>query len=81
MFEVTVDRPADEMLTECVARGLIVKLETFERTRGGARHWHLGYPKQPGVLELTDLGERTSLRVADRRDGGWATEFARDLAR
>ena len=79
MFEVTVVATAMEIIRECRRRGLVVKLETFERKRG-ARHWHLGFEGQPGVLEITDLGGETVLKVASNRDGGWATALARELA-
>jgi hypothetical protein len=80
MFEVTVPSTASEIIRECRRRGLVVKLDTFEKKRGG-RHWHLGFDGQPGVLEITDLGAETVLKVASNRDGGWATALARDLAK
>jgi hypothetical protein len=80
MFEVTAPRTAQEIVDECHRRGLVVKLDTFERKRN-ARHWHLGFEKQRGVLEVTDLGAETVLKVASNRDGGWATALARELAR
>jgi hypothetical protein len=79
VFEVTVPSTANEIIRECRRRGLVVKLETFERKRSG-RHWHLGFEGQPGVLEITDLGGETALKVASNRDGGWATALARELA-
>ena len=79
MFEVTVPSTAKEIIRECRRRGLVVKLDTFEKKRS-ARHWHLGFEKQPGVLEITDLGGGTVLKVASNRDGGWATALARELA-
>jgi hypothetical protein len=56
-----------------------VKLDTVEAKRN-ARHWHLGFDKQPGVLEITDLGDSCELKVAAGRDGGWATALVRELA-
>jgi hypothetical protein len=79
MFEVTVPRKASDIIRECRRRGLVVKLDTFEKKRSG-RHWHLGFEDQPGVLEITDLGTETVLKVATNRDGGWATALARALA-
>jgi hypothetical protein len=79
LFEVTVPSAAKEIIRECRRRGLVVKLDTFERKRS-ARHWHLGFEGQPGVLEITDLGAETVLKVASNRDGGWATALARELA-
>ena len=81
MIEVTVDRSAADVLEDCFRRGLVVKLEQPVRNKPGARHWHLGYPRRTGVLEMTDVDGRVSLKVADNRDGGWATELARELAR
>ena len=79
MFTVNAPRAADELLEELRARGLVVKLETIDgKTKG--RHWHMGYDKQPGVLEVTDLGHECELKVASNRDGGWATALAREVA-
>ena len=79
MIELTVDRSAEEVLAECRRRGLVVKMEGVLRKPPGARHWHLGFPRQPGVLELTDAFGEVSLKVAANRDGGWATALAREL--
>lgn len=73
-------RTAKDILAACKKRGMVVKLDTVERKRM-ARHWHLGFEKQPGVLEMTDLGNAVVLKVASNRDGGWAESFARELAR
>lgn len=73
-------RTAKDILAACKKRGLVVKLDTVERKRM-ARHWHLGFEKQPGVLEVTDLGDSVVLKVASNRDGGWAESLARELAR
>jgi hypothetical protein len=81
MFEVTVSRTAADILRECKRRGLIVKLDTVVMKKPGGRHWHLGFPKQPGVLELTDAPGGVSLKVANNRDGGWATAMAKELAK
>jgi hypothetical protein len=48
--------------------------------RPGSRHWHLQRPGRSGTLELTDWRGETRLKVAANRDGGWATELARELA-
>ena len=79
MLELTVNQTADSLLRELERRGLVVKLETVEAKRD-ARHWHVGFPKQPGVLEITDLGDRCELKVGAKRDGGWATDLAHELA-
>jgi hypothetical protein len=79
VLELTVKRRAKDILAACKKRGLVVKLDTVERKRM-ARHWHVGFEKQPGVLEITDLGDSVVLKVAARRDGGWAEAFAHELA-
>ena len=80
MLELTVDRDAEHILKECMRHGLIVKLDTWEK-KHDARHVHLGYQGRPGVLEVTDLGGRSLLKVTRQRDGGWATALALELAR
>jgi len=79
VFELRVERTARAVLVDCAKRGLIIKLDTLEKKRMG-RHWHLGFEKQPGVLEVTDLGAAVVLKVASNRDCGWATALARELA-
>jgi hypothetical protein len=80
VFKVTVTRTAEELLADCRERGLVIKLDTMVRTPPAGRHWHLGFPGLPGVLELTDTGAEVSLKVAANRDGGWATGLAQTLA-
>jgi hypothetical protein len=80
VFELRVERTAKAVLADCTKRGLIIKLDTLEK-KCMARHWHLGFEQQPGVLEVTDLGEAVVLKVASNRDCGWATAFARSLAK
>jgi len=80
MLELQASRTAKDILADCAKRGLVVKLDTIERKRM-ARHWHLGFEKQPGVLEVTDLGDATLLKVASNRDGGWAEALAHELAK
>jgi hypothetical protein len=80
VFEINVPWTSKDLLAECAARGLVVKLDTVVRTKPGGRHWHLGFPKRPGTLEVTDTGREVSLKVATNRDGGWATALAMELA-
>ena len=80
MFRLTVGRSAEEILDECRRRGLVIKLDTVVKTPPGGRHWHLGFPGLPGVLEVTDTGLEVSLKVAANRDGGWARDLARVIA-
>ena len=80
MLEITVSRSAEGLLNECASRGLVVKLDTVVKKKPGGRHWHLGYPGRPGVLEMTDSAGQVSLRVLPTRDGGWAAALALELA-
>jgi hypothetical protein len=80
MLELTVTRSASQLIKELQRRGLVIKLDTLEKRRQ-ARHWHLGFEKQPGALEITDLGDRCILKVASNRDGGWASALAQELAK
>jgi hypothetical protein len=80
VLKVSVKRSAESLLGELERRGLVVKLDTVD-TKRNARHWHLGFDKQPGVLEITALGETCELKVAANRDGGWATALAHELAK
>ena len=81
MFANTIARTAEDIIQDCLGRGLVVKSESQVKKRPGGRHWHLGYPSRTGVLELTEVGDEVSLKVADNRDGGWATALAQELAR
>ena len=81
MIELTVECRAEDVLQECLGRGMVVKLEGTVKKHPGGRHWHLGFLRRAGVLEMTELGGQVSLKVADNRDGGWATELAQELAR
>ncbi len=80
MLEVTVKRSADALLRDLKDRGLVIKMETVDAKRH-ARHWHLGFEQQTGVLEVTDLGDTCELKVAANRDGGWANALAHELAK
>jgi hypothetical protein len=77
MLKLDVQRTAASLLAELAERGLVVKLGTHDEVE---RHWHIGYAKRPGVLEITDHGASCELKVASNRDGGWATFLARELA-
>jgi len=77
MLKVEVQRDAASLLHELEQRGLVVKLDTGAAAE---RHWHVGYPKRPGVLEITDLGDACELKVSAKRDGGWATDLVHELA-
>ena len=79
-MKVTVERSADALLRELQDRGLVIKMESFDAKVNG-RHWHLGFDKRRGVLEITDLGATCELKVGANRDGGWATALANELSK
>ena len=79
MLELRAERTARDILLDCAKRGLVVKLDT-PNTKPPGRHWHLGFLKRPGVLEMTEAAGEVTLKVADNRDGGWASALARELA-
>lgn len=67
MLKLDVPMSAAKLLAVLERRGLIVKLDTQSVIE---RHWHLGYAKRPGVLEVTDHGSYCELKVGAKRDGG-----------
>jgi hypothetical protein len=80
VLELDLSVTADEALAECVERGLVVRSERELAGRAGSHHWHLGLPGRTGTLELSEWQNRVWVKVHPRRDGGWATVFARELA-
>ena len=81
MLELVLKLSADQALTHCRERGLVVRSERALAGRAGSRHWHLGMPGRAGTLELSAWRGRVSVKVHPLRDGGWASDFARELAR
>ena len=77
MLKLDVQRTATSLLVELEQRGLVIKLDTHDDVE---RHWHVGYAKRPGVLEITDHGSFCEIKVTALRDGGWASDLARELA-
>jgi len=69
-----------QVLDECRRRGLIVRSERELAGRHGSHHWHLRIPGRPGTLELSEWQNRVWVKVHPRRDGGWATALADELA-
>lgn len=80
MLELTLTLTAGQALDECRRRGLVVHSERELAGRAGSHHWHLRLPGYPGTLELSEWQHRVWVKVHPRRDGGWATGFATELA-
>jgi hypothetical protein len=80
MFVADLNLSADQALAECHQRGLSIRNERQLAGKPGSRHWHLRLGAQPGTLELNAWQGRVWVTVHPRRDGGWATDMARDLA-
>lgn len=67
-------------MSECAQRGLVVRSERELAERPGSHHWHLGFPDRAGTIELSEWQNRVWVKVHLRRDGGWATALAHELA-
>lgn len=81
MVRVDLELTAQEVLDEVGRRGLVVRSSRELAGKAGSRHWHLGIPGKPGTLELNDWQGRVWVTVHPLRDGGWATDLARELQR
>ena len=81
MLELDVPLTAAEALGACFERGLVVESERELAGRPGSRHWHLRIPGRPGTLELNSWQDRVWVKVHPLRDGGWASDLARELAK
>jgi len=80
VLELDLRLEADEVLEECRRRGIVARSERELAGRPGSRHWHLGLPGRAGTLELNDWHGRVWVKVHPRRDGGWASALAHELA-
>jgi hypothetical protein len=80
MLELDLSLPIEQALEECRRRGLVVRSERELAGRPGSRHWHLGLSDAPGTLELNEWQGRVWVKVHPLRDGGWASDFARELS-
>ena len=80
MLELDLQLTGDEALEACFERGLAVQSERELAGRSRSRHWHLRIPGRQGTLELNDWEGRTWVKVHPLRDGGWASDFAHELA-
>jgi hypothetical protein len=80
VLERNLSLTTQQVLDECRRRGLVVRSERELAGRTGSRHWHLRIPGRPGTLELSEWQNRVWVKVHPRRDGGWATALADELA-
>jgi hypothetical protein len=80
VLELDLKLTAEQALEECRRRGLVLRSERELAGRAGSRHWHLGFPGRSGTLELSEWQDRVWVKVHPRRDGGWASELARELS-
>ena len=71
---------AKQALDACRRRGLLIQSERQLAGRTGSRHWHLRIAGRRGTLELSEAQGRVWAKVHPLRDGGWASDFARDLS-
>jgi len=79
-LELDLNLTANEALDRCAERGLFVRSEGTLGGKPSGRHWHLGLAGRPGTLELSERQNRVWLKVHARRDGGWASALAHELA-
>lgn len=80
MVEFELNISAAEALSECERRGLVVRSKRELPGRPSGHHWHLGFPDRAGTLEVSARQNRVWVKVHPRRDGGWATTLAQELA-
>jgi len=71
---------AEEALVACRERGVVVRSERELAGHPGSHHWHLGIPGRPGTIELSELHGQVWVQVHPKRDAGWATPLAHELA-
>ncbi len=81
MLELDLTLTAEQALIECRRRGLDVTSERSLAGRDGSKHWHLHMPGRPGTLELNAWKDRVWVKVHPLRQGDWAPQLARELAR
>jgi len=80
MIEVDVAASREQALAECLRRGLVVRSDRELAGRTGSHHYHLAFPDKPGTLELNEWQGKVWFSVNERRDCGWATALAREIA-
>jgi hypothetical protein len=80
MIEVAVPGSVERALAECSQQGLAVRSERELGGRPGSHHYHLAFPGKPGTLELNEWQGSVWFSVNERRDCGWASELAHEIA-
>ena len=80
MIEIRVEGSLEGALGECLRRGLVVRSETAIARRPGSHHYHLGVPGTPGTLELSEWRGEVWFSINERRDCGWVSACAHDIA-
>jgi len=80
MLELELRISAREALDECGRRGLVIRSERELAGHPGSRHWHLRMPDRSGTLELSESQSRVWVKVPPLRNGGWASDLARQLS-
>jgi hypothetical protein len=80
MIEVPLSADVDQALQECLGRGLVVRSQRELGARPGSQHYHLAFPDKPGTLELSAWQGTVWFSVSERRDCGWVSQYARDIA-
>jgi len=80
MIEVAVAGSLDQTLGECLRQGLAVRSERELSGRPGSHHYHLAFPGRPGTLELNEWQGGVWFSVNERRDCGWVSKFAHEVA-
>lgn len=80
VVKLALQLTAKEALDACRERGVVVRSERELAGHPGSHHRHLGLPSRRGTLELSELHGQVWVQVHPRRDAGWATGLARELA-
>jgi hypothetical protein len=80
MTEIELCVDGQQALQECLRRGLVVRTERELGGHPGSSHYHLAHPDKPGTLELSEWQGRAWFSVNERRDCGWVSGPARDIA-
>jgi hypothetical protein len=80
MIDVAVPASVGDALGECLRQGLEVRSSRQMAGRPGSHHYHLARPGRPGTLELSEWQGEVWFSINERRDCGWASDFARATA-
>ena len=80
MIEIPVSASREQALAECLRHGLLVRSDRELSGRAGSHHYHLAFADKPGTLELNEWRGKAWFSVNERRDCGWATALAREIA-